>query len=288
MDRYRRMAILAAVVENRSIRRAARALGLTPSAVSQQVRRLEHEAGATLLRRTTRQLALTEAGAAFYEGCAAMVEAARSAHENLAAVLDSPRGELSLGAPAGFAAAHLVPALIPLLRAHPAMRLRTVVTDERIDLVQERIDLAIAISRPLPPSSLVRHHLADWDLGLVAAPAYLARHGTPAQPEALAGHDFVTLPRWHHGLDVLTGSRRQTPPSERRAALHQQQPAPRSASSRWRAKASPSRRCPRWRRSWRRGAWCACCPGGRCPGSAWTRWWRRGGSPCACGWPSRR
>jgi DNA-binding transcriptional LysR family regulator len=84
MDRYRRMAMLVAVVERGSIRRAAGELGLSPSAISQQIRRLEHEVGVTLLRRSTRRLTLTEAGEAFYEGCAAMVVAARSAHERLA------------------------------------------------------------------------------------------------------------------------------------------------------------------------------------------------------------
>jgi LysR family transcriptional regulator, transcriptional activator for aaeXAB operon len=199
------MAILAAVVESGSIRRAARELGLTPSAVSQQVRRLEQEVGATLLRRSTRRLDLTEAGDAFHEGCAAMVEAARTAQERLAAVLEAPTGELSLGVPAGFAAAHLVPALAPLLRGHSRLRIRLLITDEKIDLLRERLDLAITIGQSLPSSSLVRHHLADWDLGLYASPEYLAKRGTPAEPRALARHDFIALPRWHHGGDVLVG-----------------------------------------------------------------------------------
>lgn len=199
------MAILATVVESGAIRRAARELGLTPSAVSQQIRRLELEVGTTLLRRSTRRLALTEAGDAFYQGCAAMVAAARTAHEGLAAALETPTGELSLGVPAGFAAAHLVPALAPLLRGHSELKLRLVVTDEKIDVLQERLDLAITIGRSLPSSSLVRHHLADWDLGLYASPAYLAKRGTPGEPRSLARHDFIGLPRWHHGGDLLVG-----------------------------------------------------------------------------------
>lgn len=202
MDRYRRMAMLAAVVENGSIRRSARELGLTPSAVSQQIRRLEQETGVTLLRRTTRRLALTEAGEAFYEGCAAMVAAARSAHDRLAALQESPVGELRISAPAGFAANHLVTALAPFLVAHPAIALRLVVTDEPIDIIRERIDLAIKISRPLPSSSLVRRHLADWPLVLCASPSYLARRGTPDVPQDLAQHDFLALPRWHHSADL--------------------------------------------------------------------------------------
>lgn len=203
MDPYRRMAILVAVVESGSLRRAARELGLTPSAVSQQVRRLEQEAGASLLRRSTRRLALTQAGEAFYEGCAAMVAAARGAHERLAGLIDSPRGELSVSAPAGFAATHLVPALAAVLGEHPALNVRLLVTDEKVDLIQDRIDVAITIGRPLPSSSLVRHHLADWALGIVASPSYLSRRGMTADPSALAPHDFLTLPRWHHGGEVL-------------------------------------------------------------------------------------
>jgi DNA-binding transcriptional LysR family regulator len=205
MDRYRRMAILAKVVESGSLRAAAHALAITPSAVSQQIRRLEQEAGVTLLRRSTRRMTLTEAGAAFYEGCAAMVAAAEGAHARLADLQNAPVGELSVSAPPGFAATHLAPAMASLLRAHPALRMRVVVTDDKPDLIRDRIDIAITIGRPLPSSSLVRHHLADWELGLCASPAYLARRGMPADPAALARHDFIALPHWHHGTDVLIG-----------------------------------------------------------------------------------
>lgn len=206
MDPYRRMAMLASVVENGSIRGAARALELTPSAVSQQLSRLEREAGVTLLSRTTRRLALTEAGEAFYEGCAAMVAAARDAHARVAALQDLPTGELGISAPPGFAATHLAPALAHLLAAHPSLRLRIAVAEQTPDLIRDRIDLAITIGRSVPSSRLVRHHLADWALGICASPAYLARRGTPASPASLARHDFVALPRWHHGRDVMTAA----------------------------------------------------------------------------------
>lgn len=91
------------------------------------------------------------------------------------------------------------------MAAHPALSLRLVVTDEALDIIKERIDLAITISRPLPSSSLVRRHLADWPLVLVGAPAYLARRPAPRTPDDLAQHDFLALPSWHHSADVLTG-----------------------------------------------------------------------------------
>jgi DNA-binding transcriptional LysR family regulator len=161
--------------------------------------------GVTLFRRSTRRLTLTEAGEAFYEGCAAMVAAARAAHEQLADLQDSAVGELRVSAPAGFAALHLVSALAPFLAAHPKLALRLIVTDEPVDVIRERIDLAVTIARPLPSSSLVRKHLADWPLVLCAAPAYLARRPAPRTPEDLAEHDFLSLPLSHHASEELTG-----------------------------------------------------------------------------------
>ena len=193
--------MLVSVVDHGSLRRAAAELGLTPSAVSQQIRRLEQEVGVTLFRRSTRRLTLTEAGEAYYQGCAAMVAAARAAHEQLADQQDTAVGELRVSAPAGFAALHLVHALAPFLARHPKLALRLIVTDEPVDVIRERIDLAITISRPLPSSSLVRKHLAHARRSgrpRLPVPADVPSHlrgahrsgrtASPAQPEA-AGHE---------------------------------------------------------------------------------------------------
>jgi DNA-binding transcriptional LysR family regulator len=219
----RRMAILATVVETGSMRRASHELGLTPSAVSQHIRQLERELGVTLLRRSTRRLALTDAGEAFYEGCAAMLAAARGAHERLAALHETLVGELSISAPAGFAA-HTSVALLPLLAAHPGLALRLVATDDQVDLIQERIDLAVTIGTRPQGTTWVRRHLADWPLALVGAPVYLAARGTPAVPEDLAGHDFLALPPGHHPPDALTGpdGRRFRVPIRRRVTSNNQ------------------------------------------------------------------
>lgn len=199
------MAILASVVESGSMRRAAREMGLTPSAISQQIRRLERGTGVTLLRRSTRRLGLTDAGQAFYEGCAAMLAAARSAHDRLAALQDSVTGELTVSAPVGFAAAHLGRAMAPLVIANPALSLRLVGTDDLLDLAKERIDLAVSIGTRPPASSLVRRHLASWQNVLVGAPSYFAKHGTPTTASDLSRHVLLSLPRWHHPADVLVG-----------------------------------------------------------------------------------
>jgi DNA-binding transcriptional LysR family regulator len=202
---YNRMAILAAVVENGSMSAAARELGLTPSAISQQIRQLEKESQVTLLRRSTRRLTLTEAGEALYEACTAMRSAASVAEQRLAEFRDAPVGELAISMPVGFAARHLTAALGPLVTEHPELSLRLVVTDDRLDLIEQRLDIAIRIGAPQRSSSLVMRHLADWENLLCAAPAYLDRRGAPETPEDLAAHHFLMLPSWHHPADVLTG-----------------------------------------------------------------------------------
>lgn len=211
MNRLRLMAVYAAVVEAGSMTGAARALDLTPSAVSQQVRELERQLRVTLLRRSTRRLTLTEAGQAFYEGCAAMLAASRGAEQRLAELRDAAVGVLSLSVPVGFAAQHLTAALAPLLAAHRQLALRLVVTDDRLDLIESRIDLAIRIG-PQPDSILVAHHLSDWEMVICASPAYLARRGVPRSPEDLEGHDWLLQARRRHDMEEVVdreGNRRR-------------------------------------------------------------------------------
>jgi DNA-binding transcriptional LysR family regulator len=191
MDDLRRMAVFAAVVEQGSLSAAARMLGSSTSAISQQLRRLERDGGVTLLHRTTRRLALTEAGERFHAECAALVAAAQRARAQLALSRDAPVGELRLAATVGFAR-HVAPALGGLLAAHPALTLHLLVDDARIDLVRARIDLAIRFGR-LPDSSWVARRLGAMEVWLMAAPAYLARHGVPAQPQDLAAHQWLGL-----------------------------------------------------------------------------------------------
>ena len=146
MDDLKRMAVFAAVVQHGSMSGAARALGMSTSAVSQQVRKLESDGGVTLLHRSTRKLALTDAGQRYHAGCAAMCAAAEQARAELAASRDAPSGELRLSATVGFAR-HVAPALGALLAEHPALRLRLLVDDAPIDLINTRIDLAVRFGR---------------------------------------------------------------------------------------------------------------------------------------------
>lgn len=200
MDDLKRMAIFAAVVQHGSMSGAAQALGMSTSAVSQQVRKLESDGGVTLLHRSTRKLALTEAGQRYHASCAAMWAAAEQARAELAASRDAPSGELRLSATVGFAL-HIAPALGAMLAAHPALRLRLLVDDAAIDLIDARIDLAVRFGR-LHDSTWAARRLCGMQWVLAASPHWVAAHGMPQEPQALMAHSWLGLARDGGGLIV--------------------------------------------------------------------------------------
>jgi DNA-binding transcriptional LysR family regulator len=190
MDVLKRMAIFARVVELGAFNRAARELGLTTSSVSQHVRALEGELGVVLLHRSTRKLSLTEAGRVYYEECANVVHAATRAQQKVAELRDEPAGELRIAAPSEFAHHHLVPALREFISAHPKLSIRFELADEKIDLIEHRVDLAVRIGE-LQDSGLVARRIAWFDELICAAPEYLARVMVPTSPQALADLDWL-------------------------------------------------------------------------------------------------
>ncbi|MDH0293273.1 LysR family transcriptional regulator [Pseudomonas sp. GD04087] len=192
MDNLRGMAVFATVVARGSMAAAAEALGMTPSAVSQQIRKLEAHAQVTLLHRTTRKLTLTEAGEAFYRSCAQMLAIAEEAEQRLGEWREAPVGELRLAAPVGFSGKLITEALRPLLENHRQLRLQLFFHDEQIDLIEQRIDLAIRVGS-LSDSSLVARHLAEWNNVICAAPAYLRRMPAIDHPQQLQGVDWLAL-----------------------------------------------------------------------------------------------
>lgn len=193
MDDLRRMAIFAAVVRHGSMSGAARELGMSASAVSQQIRLLEHEGGVTLLHRSTRKLALTEAGARFNSSCIELVTAAEQARAELQASRKAPSGELRLAATVGFGV-HVQPALGVLLDEYPSLRLSLQVDDAAIDLIEARIDLAVRYGR-LKDSNWVAKRLGSFDVWVCAAPEYLAQHAVVQTPDDLKGHNWLSLTR---------------------------------------------------------------------------------------------
>ncbi len=200
MDDLRRMAIFASVVQHGSMSGAARALGMSTSAVSQQVRLLERAGGVTLLHRSTRRLALTEAGERYHAHCAALCAAAEQARAELAAAHGVPGGELRMSATVGFAR-HVAPALGALLAQHPALRLRLLVDDSAIDLIGARIDLAVRFGR-LQDSSWAARRLCAMHWWLCASPDWLARNAPPEHPDALLTQDWIGFTREGPGLQL--------------------------------------------------------------------------------------
>jgi DNA-binding transcriptional LysR family regulator len=176
----------ARVVERRSFTQAAVALGVSKSAVSERVAALEERLGERLLIRTTRKLEVTEAGLEVYAHAARMVDSAGAATRTAGA----GRGMVRVNAPVTFAAMYLAAPIASFMADHPDVAVDLVLDDRLIDLVEQRTDLAIRISK-LRESSLVARRLATTELHVVGAPAYLRQRGTPARPEDLLRHECL-------------------------------------------------------------------------------------------------
>lgn len=191
MDKLNRMAVFAVVVAEGSFSAAGRRLGMSPSAVSQHMRTLEQDLGVTLLHRSTRKLTLTDAGAAFYPGCKAMLHEASQAEQRLAEMRDTLVGELRIATTIGLGGAPLAQALAPLLQAHPKLSLRILANDEIINLIDVRADIALRVNRQLDDASYIAHPLAVWPMVLCSSPRYLNRCGIPETPDELSQHQWL-------------------------------------------------------------------------------------------------
>jgi DNA-binding transcriptional LysR family regulator len=190
LDDLAALAAFVRVVEARSYSAAARELGATTSAVSKRVAKLEAALGVRLLERTTRRLAPTEAGAAFYERCGHVLEALGEAERAATRLGGGARGTLRLSAPVIFGELHVAPLVPALLGRHPDLRVDLALSDRFVDLVDEGFDLALRIGR-LADSSLASRRLGRVPSVVCAAPAYLERRGAPRAPADLAGHDCL-------------------------------------------------------------------------------------------------
>lgn len=175
-----------AVADAGGVSSAARRLGLPKSIVSRRVSRLESELGATLLTRTTRGAALTEAGATFREHAARVCREMEAARDSIAPESDV-RGLLRVSAPLSFGPSHIAPVLAELARRHPNLQVHAGYTDRRVDLVAEGFDAGIRLGY-LTDSSLLARRIRSFRARIVASPAYLAAQGAPATPDDVANH----------------------------------------------------------------------------------------------------
>jgi DNA-binding transcriptional LysR family regulator len=188
-----RLRLFVAVADAGSFTAAAERLATTKSAASQGVAALERELGVQLLQRSTRRLAITEAGAAFLADCRELLAQAARVVERARA----RQGELTglLRVTSSIDATPLVaPLIAEYAAAHPAMRVEYLATDQLVDLVHENIDLSLRVTGQRD-SSLRATGLADLQVWCVASPAYLAVHGAPQRVEDLAGHEWIAFTR---------------------------------------------------------------------------------------------
>jgi DNA-binding transcriptional LysR family regulator len=190
MDRLHEMELFVRVVETGSFSAAARDLKLGQPSISKAIAALEERLGVRLLVRSTRQLAATEAGTAFYDRALRAITEANEADAAAQGAGAGLEGRLRICAPVTFARLHVVPKLGAFLDAHPRLRLELVMDDRVIDLVAENIDAALRLGN-LNDSSLRVRKLAQVARYVVASPAYLTRKGIPSNPTDLLEHDGI-------------------------------------------------------------------------------------------------
>jgi DNA-binding transcriptional LysR family regulator len=191
INRSGEMAVYVRAVELGGFSAAARALRMTPSAVSKLVARLEKRLGARLIHRSTRKLLLTAEGQTFLER-AQRILADLDEAERAVAVGAVPRGLVRVNCYVPFGLHRLLPLIPRFTAAHPEVRLDIVLTDRVVDLMDERADIAIRVG-PMSPSQLIARKLGQTRMAVVAAPAYLARRGVPQTPYDLGAHNCVAF-----------------------------------------------------------------------------------------------
>lgn len=206
IDHASEMAAFVRVVDAKGFSAAAGGLGLSPSAVSKLVTRLETRLGVRLLQRTTRALHLTAEGEAFYAAARRIVSEIETIEDQISGQRDTPHGLLRVTTSLAFATHQLAPVILEFMARHPLVQLELLPTDRVIDMVEEGIDIALRIGRLADTSFMARKIGEDKRL-ICAAPAYLARHGTPRRPEELARHNCIVsrerpyLNRWQFRID---------------------------------------------------------------------------------------
>jgi len=192
MQRPDEMAAFVNVVREGGFSAAAKAMQLTPSAVSKQVSRLEDRLNVQLLNRTTRHLSMTEEGETFFQRATAILADIEEAEALVSDRRGTPSGTLRVTSSITFGRHQLVPMMPEFLNSYPDLRLQLSLSDNVVDLVQEGVDVAIRIGE-LTDSSLVARRLAVDRRVVCAAPSYVEKYGIPKSPEALRDHNCLVI-----------------------------------------------------------------------------------------------
>ena len=216
MDRIDAMQAFVTVADLNGFAPAARKLGLSPSGVTRLIAALEERLGARLLQRTTRQVALTDAGARYLERARRILSDVEEAESAAEGERTRPGGRLVVSAPNGFGRLHVSPVMSAYLQRYGEVSAELRLSDRMINLVEEGVDLAVRIGH-LPDSTLVARHVGEMRRIVVASKEYLKRRGEPKTPEAIASHDTIHFgamtvePVWRFAADGREISVSSTP-----------------------------------------------------------------------------
>ena len=192
MDTLRGIESFVRAVELGSIAAAARRLGISPAAASQNIARLEEHLGARLLTRTTRSLALTDSGEVYFQQVKAIVQELELAKQAVSAVHGGVQGKLCVASSAAFGRHVLAPLIPGFNQLYPRIHIELITTDRRVGHIREGIDVSIRIRQQLE-DSLVARRIATVPTLFCAAPSYLEKAGSPETPEALRQHDCLVF-----------------------------------------------------------------------------------------------
>ncbi len=192
MDVFRNMELFIEVASSGGFRAAAARLGLPNSTVSRRIAELERDIGLRLFNRTTRRVELTEAGRFYFDRCRRITEEARLAHEELSGMVHQPKGLIRASVPVDFTLVYLSDILGDFVRHYPGISLDLDVTPRQSNLVSDPVDVTIRIGETTEPN-LIARKLAEAQMGLFAAPAYLANHAMPATPQGLLHHNCLRI-----------------------------------------------------------------------------------------------
>lgn len=192
MDRLDAMTVLLAVVEAGSLSAASRQLRMPLATVSRKVAELESHLGAQLLTRTNRRIQLTEAGRSYVEAAREILARVDEAERVAAGEYTTIKGDLTMTAPIVFGRLHVLPVVVDFLKANPEVDMRLSLGDRLVNFTDDHIDVALRIGN-LPDSNLIATRLGTIRRVVYASADYVARHGAPGDPRALAGHDCITF-----------------------------------------------------------------------------------------------
>lgn len=192
MDVFASLKAFVAVAEDGGFAKAARKAGAATSSIMRQVDALEDDLGAVLFNRSTRSVTLTPAGEAYYAQASRILSDLEEANQSVSEASGSPKGLLRVSLPVAFARLHVAPIVPKFLDSFPGVELELLMTDSIVNLVEDRIDVAIRIGS-LESSSLIARKLAANRRVVCASPEYLRKHGEPNDPEELARHNCLTF-----------------------------------------------------------------------------------------------